>query len=339
MRTCNAASTTRGLLWFAWMLLAPHFAAAQELPCRHDLDCPDSMNCESYTYTVCSGLNDEECHEETPNRCFPTFIRPCESDADCGPYFVCGTQTRPICGDIGGTGGSGAAALVITGSGGAPEKCHEFTQHICMLTHTPCTQASDCAVGFDCALDPYCPPFHQPPSNTGTGGSFAAGGSGGAYEPYEPFDAGPPRDCTRICAPPFDPFFPPYTGSGGASGGIDEDGGPGASGSGGSGSASGTGGWDPLGFCGGVLGSGGVWGGSGGVWGGSGGSGSLASGTGGSGASSDSSSDSHHDGADHLGHVNGFGCAVSDGGASASWFALVGSLGMGLRLRARRRDR
>jgi hypothetical protein len=127
-------------------------------------------------------------------------------------------------------------------------------------------------------------------------------------------------------------------GSDGASGEIDEDGGLGASGSGGSAStATGTGGRDLFGFCGVTgLGFNGSAMGSGGVWGGSGGSASVASGTGGAVASAEFAIDSHDDGAG-LGSANGFDCAVSDGAAGASWFGLVGLLGMGLRLRARRR--
>jgi MYXO-CTERM domain-containing protein len=130
-------------------------------------------------------------------------------------------------------------------------------------------------------------------------------------------------------------------GSDGAPGEIDDDGGPGANGSGGSASvAGGTGGRNPLDYCGvtGVIGTGSAMG-SGGVWSGTGGSASVANGTGGSGVSSEFVVDAPDDGADHVGSANGFGCAVSEGAASASWFGLVGLLGMGLRLRARRRER
>jgi hypothetical protein len=343
-----ARMTTQHLVWLGVTWLAAQSAAAQEPPvlsCTMYFDCPRNMDCDSYTYTVCPQdftgcpgaadcsamlIEDGVCHREALDRCFPTFIRPCDTDADCGPHFFCGSQERLECRGNDGTGGGGAP-IDIGGAGGSSGECaaKRVTERICMPSHTLCTTNADCSPGFECAFDPYCPPFwpEQPPSGTGgigevggTGGTGAATGSGGAYVPeLDPSWVEAHSACDKVCVAPFDPFVPPTFGTGG-SGGSDEDGGtadgqgiPNSGGTGGAASSAGSGG------AGSVMSSAG-----------SGGTAASSGGAAGMGAS-------QHGGQHHHFHLPLFGCSAGGELGATGWNWLwLGVASLVLRRRARR---
>ena len=48
MRAITETKPARGFFWMAWALLAVHRAAAQDLPCMNDLDCPRGMECDQF---------------------------------------------------------------------------------------------------------------------------------------------------------------------------------------------------------------------------------------------------------------------------------------------------
>jgi MYXO-CTERM domain-containing protein len=146
--------------------------------CESDADCSDDLECVTQTYEQCSGGGStgacqitpdggtecedagtpdvtESCETITEGYCVPSYIGPCEADADCGEGFAC--EPYEVCecppGSPVGPGGDGAedAGAIDASTTDSGDGCTcEVEGNYCELIETECTTDADCSGDLTC---------------------------------------------------------------------------------------------------------------------------------------------------------------------------------------------
>jgi len=148
------------------------FMGCVPAPCTDDADCGEGMVCLSVSYEICSASTcadivcpegaecpepepcdtRSECEQRNEAFCAPSWVAPCQADADCGEGFNCVQGEQCSC------DGGGAN---VPSDGGDPQEqpepsctCEPSGEMYCQPQEITCAQDSDCPEGWTCAETP-----------------------------------------------------------------------------------------------------------------------------------------------------------------------------------------
>ena len=130
-------------------------------PCSADADCAGADVCVSYTYEACSGPVDIacssdpgdgpcdlECAVQTEAYCVPSYVAPCQADADCGAGFTCESNESCSCASSGSTGEG--TDTYQTPNVEPSCSCEPTDGKYCRVIIVECGSDADCAQDLEC---------------------------------------------------------------------------------------------------------------------------------------------------------------------------------------------